>query len=203
VPELRVARVLGRLWLRLFGWTLAPLPAVIPPKFVVIAAPHTSAWDLPFMLATAGALGIRISWFGKHTLFSRSFGWLLRSAGGIPIDRRAPHHIVRQTAELFRTSERLALAIPPEGTRRRVEYWKSGFYYIALDSGVPIGLGFLDYERRRAGLGPLVSPTGDVRRDMEIVRAFYRDIRGRHCERESPPRLREEDAPSSPVAYAC
>jgi 1-acyl-sn-glycerol-3-phosphate acyltransferase len=198
----RVARVLGRLWLRLFGWTLESPPAVIPPKFVVIAAPHTSAWDLPFMLATACSLGIPISWFGKHTLFSRPFGWLLRSVGGIPIDRRTPHDMVRQTVTMFRTSERLALAIPPEGTRRRVEYWKSGFYYIALESGVPIGLGFLDYARRRAGLGLLVSPTGDVRRDMEIVRTFYRDIRGKRRERESMPRLREEDAASSPVARA-
>jgi 1-acyl-sn-glycerol-3-phosphate acyltransferase len=185
--------VLGRLWLRLRGWTLEAPPPAVPPKFVVIAAPHTSAWDLPFMLATAYALGIRISWFGKDTLVRRPLGRLLRSAGGIPIDRRAPHEVVRRTAELFRDSERMVLAIPPEGTRRRVEYWKSGFYYLALESGVPIGFGFLDYERRRAGLGRFLSPTGDVRRDMDTVRAFYSGIRGRQRERESVPRLKEED----------
>ena len=145
------------------------------------------------MLATAYALGIRISWFGKHTLFGRSFGWLMRRLGGIPIDRRAPHEVVDRTAEMFRTRERMVLAVPPEGTRQKVRYWKSGFYYIALHSGVPIGLGFLDYEKKLCGLGPLVSPTGDVRRDMDTIRAFYREIRGRNPERQSQPRLKEED----------
>jgi len=189
-----VARFLGRLWLRLFGWTLQTPPAVVPLKFVFIAAPHTSGWDLPFMLATAAALGIRISWFGKHTLFGPSCGWLMRRLGGIPIDRRAPHDVVQRTAEMFRARDRMVLAVPPEGTRRKVKYWKSGFYHIALQSGAPIGLGFLDYERKRCGLGPLVSPTGDVRRDMDEIRAFYRQIRGRNRELESEPRLEEEDA---------
>src|SRR6185295_14660181 len=112
--RLAVARVLGRLWLRLFGWTLECHALAIPAKFVFIAAPHTSGWDLPFMLATAGALVIR-------------------------------------TAELFGTSGRLVLGIPPEGTRRKVEYWRSGFYHIAVRSGVPIGLGFLDYAGKRCG----------------------------------------------------
>jgi 1-acyl-sn-glycerol-3-phosphate acyltransferase len=145
------------------------------------------------MLATAYALDIRISWFGKHTLFPRAVGWLVRLTGGIPIDRRAPHDVVERTTEMLKDAERLVLGIPPEGTRRKVAYWRSGFYYISLRSGTPIGLGFLDYERKRAGLGPFVVPTGDVRRDMDEVRAFYRDIRGRHRELESEPRLKEED----------
>jgi 1-acyl-sn-glycerol-3-phosphate acyltransferase len=171
------------------------LPAALPPKFVFIAAPHTSGWDLPFMLATAYALGIRISWFGKHALFTPWLGWLMRGLGGIPIDRGAPHEVVRRTAEMFRARERLVLAIPPEGTRRKVTHWKSGFYYISLRSGAPIGLGFLDYEKKLCGLGPLIAPTGDVRRDMDEIRAFYRPIRGKHRELESEPRLKEEDEP--------
>lgn len=184
---------LGRLWLRLFGWTLDVAPAVIPPRFVFIAAPHTSSWDLPFMLATAYALGIRISWLGKHTLFRRPLGWPMRWLGGIPVDRGAPHDVVRQTAHMFSVRDRLVLAVPPEGTRRKVTHWKSGFYHIALQGGVPIGLGFLDYRTRRCGLGPLLTPTGDVRRDMERIRAFYRGVRGKHAELESEPRLKEED----------
>ena len=191
-----VARLLGRLWLRLFGWKLHALPAVVPRKFVFIAAPHTSGWDLPFMLATSFALGIRISWFGKHTLFGHGLGRLMRSLGGIPIDRQASHDVVSRTAEMFRTRERLVLAIPPEGTRRKVRYWKSGFYHIALQSRVPIGLGFLDYDKKRCGLGPLIAPTGDVRRDMDEIRAFYRDIRGRHPGLECEPLLKEEDEAS-------
>jgi len=192
---LAVARGLGRLWLRLFGWTLHPLPAVVPPKFVFVAAPHTSGWDLPFMLATAYALGIPISWFGKHTLFGPGLGRLMRALGGLPIDRQASHDVVRQTAELFRTSPRLVLAVPPEGTRRKVEYWRSGFYHIALGSGVPIGLGFLDYGKKVCGLGSLITPTGDVGRDMDTIRAFYRNIRAKHPALASEPRLREEDGP--------
>ena len=191
---LAVARALGRLWLRLFGWTLGPLPPEVPPRFVFVAAPHTSGWDLPFMLATAYALGIPISWFGKHTLFRPGLGRLMRALGGIPIEREASHDVVRRTAEMFRSAERLVLAVPPEGTRRKVEYWRSGFYHIALAGGVPIGLGFLDYGRKVCGLGLLIVPTGDVRRDMEAIRAFYRDIRGKHPERQSEPRLREEAA---------
>jgi 1-acyl-sn-glycerol-3-phosphate acyltransferase len=189
----RSARVLGELWLRLFGWKLHVRPAVVPLKFVFIAAPHTSAWDLPFMLATACALEIRIAWLGKHTLFGPVLGRLLRSLGGIPIDRRAAHDVVSHAAEMFGSRERLVLGVPPEGTRRKVTYWKSGFYHIALRSGVPIGLGFLDYGNKRCGLGPLLTPTGDVRRDMEAIRAFYRDIRGKNPGLQSEPRLREED----------
>src|SRR5205807_1091601 len=100
--RLAAARVLGRLWLRLFGWTLHPPPAEVPTKFVFVAAPHTSGWDLPFMLATAYALGIPISWFGKHTLFRPPLGRLLRALGGIAVDRQASHDVVRRTAELFR-----------------------------------------------------------------------------------------------------
>lgn len=145
------------------------------------------------MLATAYALGIRISWLGKHTLFEHPLGWLMRWLGGIPVDRRAPHDVVSRTAEMFRTCERLVLAVPPEGTRRKVKYWRSGFYHMSLQSGVPIGLGFLDYRRQLCGLGPLISPTGDVRHDMDTIRAFYREIHGKNLERESEPRLKEED----------
>jgi len=193
--RLAAARVLGRLWLRLFGWTLHPPPAPVPAKFVFVAAPHTSSWDLPFMLATAYALGIPISWFGKHTLFRPPLGRLLRALGGIAVDRQGSHDVVRQTAKLFTASDRLVLAVPPEGTRRKVAYWKSGFYHIALESRVPIGLGFLDYGKKTCGLGPLITPTGDVRADMDAIRAFYRDIRPRNPGLASKPRLREEDGP--------
>ena len=187
------SRGFGRCWLRLFGWELQAPPPVIPLKFVFIAAPHTSGWDLPFMLATAYALGIRISWLGKHGLFEPPLGWLLRRLGGIPVDRRVPHHVVSRTAEMFRSHERLVLAVPPEGTRRKVKYWRSGFYHIALQSAVPIGLGFLDYPTKRCGLGPLIVPTGNVRHDMDSIRVFYHEIHGKHPALQGEPRLREED----------
>ena len=144
------------------------------------------------MLAAAYVMGVRISWFGKHTLFSSPCGWLLRKLGGIPVDRRAPQSLVVQMAEKFKSSDYLVLAVPPEGTRSKVALWKSGFYHIAFQSGVPIGLGYLDYERKLCGIGLFVIPSGNVNEDMDKIRAFYRNIRGKYPELESEPRLQEE-----------
>ncbi len=183
---------IGRAWMGAFRWRVeGELP---PPKSIIIAAPHTSNWDFPFMLMAAYIIGFRISWMGKHTLFWGPFGPLMRALGGIPVDRRSPQNLVQQVAERFARSDALVLAIPPEGTRKQVEYWKSGFYQIARAAQVPIVLGFLDFERKVGGLGPVLHPTQDVRADMDRIRAFYRDIRGKLPELESTPRLREEDA---------
>jgi 1-acyl-sn-glycerol-3-phosphate acyltransferase len=181
----------GRLWLWLFGWKVRGA-ALTHRKFVLIAAPHTSNWDLPFMLATAYVMRVRISWLGKHTIFAPPFGWLLRKLGGIPVDRRAPQSLVAQLAEKFKSSDDLVLAVPPEGTRSKVGTWKSGFYHIASASGVPIGLGYLDYGRKSCGLGTFVTPSGNVKEDMDRIRDFYRDIRGKYPDLESEPRLPEE-----------
>jgi len=146
------------------------------------------------MLAAAYVLKVRVSWFGKHTIFRFPWGWFLRKLGGIPVDRRAPQSLVMQMAEKFRNTDYLVLAVPPEGTRKKVSRWKSGFYHIALQSNVPIALGYLDYHRRLAGLGAFVTLTGRVTEDMDRIRAFYRDIRGKYPELESEPRLEEENA---------
>jgi 1-acyl-sn-glycerol-3-phosphate acyltransferase len=183
--------LLGRFWLWLFGWKIRGETPTYR-KFVLIAAPHTSNLDFPFMLATAYAMRVRISWFGKHTLFIPPWGWFMRKLGGIPVDRRAPHTLVMQMAEQFKNSEDLVLAVPPEGTRSKVDVWKSGFYHIASESGVPIGLGYLDYERKLCGVGMFVMPSENVNEDMNKIRSFYRDIRGKHPKLESEPRLREE-----------
>jgi 1-acyl-sn-glycerol-3-phosphate acyltransferase len=186
-------RWMGRAWMRAFGWRVeGELP---PEKCVIIAAPHTSNWDFPFMLAAAYVIGFRISWMGKHTLFKGPFGPLMRRLGGIAVDRRAPQNLVQQVAERFAQSDELVLAVPPEGTRKKVEYWKSGFYQIARGARVPVVLGFLDFERKVGGLGPVLMPTQDARADMDRIRAYYRDIRGKRPTLESTPRLREEDAP--------
>lgn len=182
---------IGKLWLRTFGWKLGT-PKPEHSKFVIIGAPHTSGWDLPFTLATAWALGIDIRWIGKHTLFEGPFGWFMHTLGGIPVDRRASSNMVTQLVEAFAREGRLVVAVSPEGTRGKAPYWRSGFYHIAHEAGVPIGCGYVDYARKESGVGGFITPTGDVRADMDLVRAFYRDIRGKYPENQTEPRLREE-----------
>ncbi|MET0624134.1 MAG: lysophospholipid acyltransferase family protein [Pyrinomonadaceae bacterium] len=185
----------GRLWLGVFGWKVEGDVTAFK-KYVVVAAPHTSNWDFPFMMAAAHVLGVRASWLGKHTIFAPPWGWFFRGLGGIPVDRRAPQTMVAQLAERFKAGDELILALAPEGTRGKVPVWKSGFYHIAAESRVPIALGFLDYERKLCGLGPYVKPTGNVRADMDEIRAFYQNIRAKHPEHASEPRLREETQPA-------
>jgi 1-acyl-sn-glycerol-3-phosphate acyltransferase len=188
-----VARALGALWLRLFGWRVeGRLPHL--PRAVLIAAPHTSNWDLPFMLAVAWVLGVRPAWLGKRELFRWPVGFLMRALGGVPVDRRAPGGMVAQAAARLRNADRLLLVVPPSGTRSKAPHWKSGFYHIAREAGVPILCTFLDYRRRVGGIGPAVIPTGDVGADMDAIRAFYAPIQGLRPALTTPVRLAEEDA---------
>ena len=165
----------------IFRWRIeGKLPDT--PKFVLIAAPHTSNWDLPVMLSLAFAFRTGLFWMGKDTLFRRPFGAIMRWLGGIPIDRSKSHNVVEQSAEHFRKAESLVMVVPPEGTRQKVRYWKTGFYRIAESAGVPIALGFLDYRRKVGGFGPTVVPTGDIEADMETIQAFYANITGKHSD---------------------
>lgn len=184
--------LLGRTYLRALGWKVeGAVPR--PHRFVLIAAPHTSNWDLPFMLATGWVYGIRVRWMGKHTLFRPPFRWLMTRIGGVPIDRRAAHGVVAQMAERFAQSDELILAVPPEGTRGRRDFWKSGFYEIARAANVPIVLGFLDFGAKVVGMGPAIRPSGNVRADMDILREFYRGKVGKRPGMFTEPRLRSED----------
>lgn len=192
-------RWLGRTYLRAFGWQEeGERPAA--PAFVLIAAPHTSNWDLPFTLALSYVYDVPIRWAGKHTLFTFPWGPVMRALGGIPIRRDRRENRVSQLAALFDEHPSLALTVPAEGTRSRVEHWKSGFYHVAREAQVPIVCGYLDYARKRGGFGLSLVPTGDVRADMDRIRAFYADKRGKYPELFGPVRLREEDTISLDAA---
>ena len=183
----------ARLWMAVFRWDVEGEPPEGVRRAVVIAAPHTSNWDLPHMLAASFIFRLRFSWMGKHTLFAPPFGWFFRWMGGVAVDRRAAHGMVKEIARTFEGTERLALAVPPSGTRQRADHWKSGFYWIAVEAEVPVLMCYLDYRTRRAGIGPLLIPSGDIRADMEIIRAFYAGRRGKFPESETPVLVREED----------
>lgn len=186
-------RALAGAYLRLTGWTIDGDP---PPltQYVLIGAPHTSNWDFVYLLAYTWRHELRgVSWVGKHTLFRPPFGTLARRLGGIPVDRRSPHDTVRQLADAFARRDPLILTVTPEGTRGYGDYWKSGFYHTALAAGVPLVLGYLDYARRRLGFGPVLHPTGDLRADMDKIRAFYADKTGKYPDHKGRIRLRAED----------
>jgi 1-acyl-sn-glycerol-3-phosphate acyltransferase len=165
---------LARLIYRVFGWRAEGGPPNVP-KFVLIGAPHTSNWDGVHMFLTSTSLGVRMYWLGKHTLFKPPLGWLMSWVSGIPVNRQATKNAVEQVVDIFEERDHFALIIAPEGTRKKVDYWKTGFYYIALGAGVPIVMAYIDYPRKRAGLGPAIMPSGDIEADFEIFRAFYAD----------------------------
>jgi 1-acyl-sn-glycerol-3-phosphate acyltransferase len=188
------ARGLARAWLWFFGWKVE---GSLPPgiKAVAIAYPHTTNWDLPFMLAVAYRLGVRPSWLGKRQLFRAPFGGFMRWLGGIPVDRSARTNMVAQVVECFADVDRLFLVIPPSATRHKAVHWKSGFYHIARGAGVPILCTFLDYTRKVGGIGPAIMPGDDVRADMDVIRAFYEGVEGLYPQNHTPIYLPEEVPP--------
>jgi 1-acyl-sn-glycerol-3-phosphate acyltransferase len=175
----RAWRRVFRAWVKASGWRLeGEFPD--SAKLVLIVAPHSSWWDGIHGLLFKVALGADITFMAKRELFRWPLGGLLRRLGGVAIERRAAHDVVEQMVERFRTSERLWLGIEPEGTRKAVVKWKSGFWHIAREAGVPILPGYFDYPRKVIGLGPLFRPTGDTDADIGALRAFYEPFRGKH-----------------------
>ncbi len=185
-------RAIAKLFLRVTGWTFE---GEIPTerRCVLIAAPHTSNWDLPYMLAFAWYCDIDINWMGKHQIFAGPQGRLMKSLGGVPVKRGQKNDLVTQMVETFAERDTLFLTIPPEATRKRAEHWKSGFYRIALAADVPIIPTVLDYGRHTGGFAPALHPTGDVTADMDVLRAVYADCEGKYPESFGPVRLAEED----------
>lgn len=176
-------RALSRVLLRLMGWRTAGMtPAEIAthPKYVLIAAPHTSNWDFPVTLMVAFVLRLRVYWMAKSSLFAGPLGPVARWLGGIPVDRNASSNLVQKTVDAFALRERLAVIVAPEGTRGKVTHWKTGFYHIAHGAGVPIGLAYLDYARKVGGIGRMYTTSGDIEADMVEIRAFYGGVTGKH-----------------------
>jgi len=168
--------------LRRAGWTLSGEMPSNTPKSVIIAAPHTSNWDLPYTLLAAFALELNIHWMGKIQIFRFPFKGLMRWLGGIAVDRSKSNNMVSASADVLRQAlGELHLVIPPEGTRSQSRQWKTGFYYIALEAQVPIVLGFLDFGSKTAGLGPAFVPTGDFNADMVSIKNFYVPFRGKNA----------------------
>jgi len=190
---MNVQKIARRL-LRATGWDFeGPVPAV--PKCVAIAVPHTSNWDGVLMLAAAAAVGLDMSFMIKDDWLRGPMGPIMRKLGAVGIDRSKANNVVDGMIAELRHRDRLWLVIPPEGTRSRTEHWKSGFYHIARGANVPVVPGYLDFARKRAGLGDPITLTGDVRADMDKIRAFYAGLApaGFDPDAFGPIRLREEE----------
>ncbi len=130
------------------------------------------------MLMVVLKLKLRVFWMGKHTLFPFGLAWFMKWLGGIPINRSAAHNVVTQTVQQYQKHDELIVLVPPEGTRSKVEKWKTGFYHIANNAKVPILLGYVDASIKEAGFADFYSPSGDIDKDMIEIRSFYANKKG-------------------------
>ncbi len=180
----------ARALLRLLGWRVdVRLPP--GPKAVLVVYPHTSNWDFVIGILARFAIGVRVDFVGKDTLFRWPLGPVLRRLGGIPVNRREPTGLVGRLAEEMARRDRMWLAFAPEGTRAWTDHWKAGFYRLAVAAGAPVGLAFIDWGAREVGLSEYLVPTGDEARDLERIRAAYAGKRGKRPAQASEIRFRD------------
>ena len=164
----------------------------VPDRGVLVGAPHTSNWDWVLTMLLAWRYGIQIRLLVKKELFVGPLGWLLRATGAVALDRKDPAATIKALLAEAEGDDPWLIGLAAEGTRSRGEYWKSGFYRISQQTGLPITLAFLDVPSRTVGWGPTFHPSGDVGADMDLLRDFYADKTGFRPDDATPPRLREE-----------
>ena len=175
-------KVIARLIFLFAGWKEDYNGKYVTDKCVMIAAPHTSNWDLLFAMAVYWHNGVEARFFIKNSYTKGVLGYLFRWLGAIGVDRSKHKNLVDFAVNLFENSKGLVLLIPAEGTRNLVEHWRTGFYHIALKANVPVSLGYLDYKNKIAGVGDLHILTGDFEKDMQRIQDFYKDVQAKHPE---------------------
>jgi 1-acyl-sn-glycerol-3-phosphate acyltransferase len=167
--------------LKMTGWKITGQLPANGRTCVMIAAPHTSNWDLPYMLMVAFTLRLNVYWMGKEQIFKPPFRGVMMWLGGIPVRRESANNLVAASVTALQEADGpLQLVVTPEGTRSKARYWKTGFYYIALGAKVPIVMAYMDYTRKESGLGPVFEPTGDIEADMVAIKAFYAPFKGKN-----------------------
>ncbi len=177
--------------LKIFGWkAINILPQ--ESRYVVIAAPHTSNWDFPLGICYILSAGVPFRYMGKDALFKWPQKYLFRALGGFGVDRNNKTKLTTRMAEFINSQDKIALALAPEGTRSNIKYWRSGFYYIALEAQVPIALAVLDFENKEVGIKKSFMPSGDIDADMEIIRNFYKNVKGRFPEKQGPIKIKPQ-----------
>jgi 1-acyl-sn-glycerol-3-phosphate acyltransferase len=175
----RFTNALANFLFRLFGWQVqGALPNL--PKIVIIGAPHTSNWDFPLTMTLIFYLGVHFSWMAKKEFFVAPVAGLWRWLGGVPIDRQAANGVVGQMVEAIQQRAKIVVAIAPEGTRSKVARWRTGFYHIAYNAGIPIVPILVDYGRKTLTITEPFIPTGDVEADLPLLQARYEGITGKN-----------------------
>lgn len=175
-------RAISRFLLKLLGWKVVLEYDQLPEKYVFIAIPHTSNWDFPLGLLARSALGLDIKYVGKDSLFRPPVGWIFRWLGGYPVDRSQRTNYVDSVVDIFNSKEQFAICIAPEGTRKKVDQLKTGFYYIALGAGAPIVMGRLDWAHREIRLSRPFFPSGDKEADFQFIMQYFQGAKGKHPE---------------------
>ena len=184
-------KLLSKIILKLIGWHVdVTLPQ--EKKFVVIGAPHPTNWDLPIGLLSFWSISIHLTWVAKKQLFVGPLDYIFRAMGGIPVDRSVHTGFIEQIAHQFNSRDEMVFGITPEGTRSKTEYWKTGFYYIALEAGVPVCLAYVDFPSRTFGFGEMLYPSGDIKKDFEKIKLFYENKVGKKPENQGPVKMRDK-----------
>ncbi|MFK5878827.1 MAG: lysophospholipid acyltransferase family protein [Flavobacteriaceae bacterium] len=168
----------------LFGWKIiGEFPKDIQ-KYIVIGAPHTSYWDFVIGMFVRNIKSERINFIGKASLFKPPFGFVFKWLGGTPVDRSKNNNLVDAIVQVFNNKEKFRLALSPEGTRKKVAQWKTGFYYIAKGAKVPIVMFTFDFGKKQVALSKPFYPTESLGEDMKFIQNFYKDVKGKHPKNE-------------------
>ena len=177
----RLAQIIGRFCLRITGWKfVGDVPNL--PHFIIIGGPHTSNWDFILAIAILWTVDLDVSIMGKKEAFWPPLGWIMRWLGTFPVDRQAPVGVIDQVAAKFDTHEKFVLGIAPEGTRKKVTRWKTGFYRIAMAANVPIFPITVNFRERTIFFNPILVATGDMDNEIALLRTYFDAGRGRHAD---------------------
>ncbi|MGB4646125.1 MAG: 1-acyl-sn-glycerol-3-phosphate acyltransferase [Arcanobacterium sp.] len=185
-------KIVSRTFQRFSRWKVV-FGEPLPDKAVIIGAPHTSNWDGIFMLIALWDAGCDMKFLLKDSVINGPLGPIARAVGGVGVDRNSSNGLVADIVEYAKKADKFHLVIAPKGTRSRREYWKSGFYHIAREAGLPVVLGYIDRDKMIYGWAHSIELTGDVRADMDVIRKFYAGKKGMRPELSCEPRLRMED----------
>ncbi len=176
----------GKTLLGIFGWKVEGAVPNDLKRMVMVAAPHTSNWDYPIAIVAFMVIGIRMRYFIKDSYTKPPLGFIFKGLGAIGVNRSRRGNLTQFAVELLNESSEMVILVPAEGTRGKVEKWKTGFYHIAVEAEVPIVLGYVNYKNKIAGIGPVYYPTGDFQTDMDHIQKFYEDKVGRFPDQYNP-----------------